>query len=114
MLRHVLILKTCFDVANIIFSYIMFKKPLDFITNNLCKSKSYTIYTVIIDHKPLILTEFGKENLAVRKTSKITLRSNFSHHNQSKVLLSFTFTNTFVNTSLDLIFYQEQSLFIDD
>ena len=29
MLRHVLILKTCFDVANIIFSYIMFEKPLD-------------------------------------------------------------------------------------
>ena len=32
-LRHVLILKTCFDVANIIVSYKIFEKPLDFITN---------------------------------------------------------------------------------
>ena len=31
-LRHVLILKTCFDVANIIVSYIIFEKPLDYIT----------------------------------------------------------------------------------
>ena len=31
-LRHVLILKTCFDVANIIVSYKIFEKLLDFIT----------------------------------------------------------------------------------
>ena len=31
-LRNVLILKTCFDVANIIVSYKIFEKPMDFIT----------------------------------------------------------------------------------